>query len=66
VRELVELGYGDLDPGKLVEFRIHDVTPEFIRDLRDHGLTDVSPSKLVEYRITGVPWEDLRKGTTRL
>ena len=39
---------------KLVEMRIHGVSPEFIRDVHSAGFEDISLSKMVEFRIHGV------------
>jgi hypothetical protein len=53
VREVVELGYPDLPLSTLVQMRIHDVSPRFIRDLQGRGYADLSAERLVSMRIHG-------------
>ena len=48
------MGFSDLSESKLVELRIHGVSPEYIEEIRSAGLKDISLSKLVNCRIHGV------------
>jgi hypothetical protein len=43
-----------LDAGKLLAFRIHGVTPQFVHDLRAAGLEAADAGKLIAFRIHGV------------
>lgn len=53
IRELRELGVdGDLDD--FIAFRIHGVTPEFVRDVRSWDIGEVDEDDLVAFRIHGV------------
>ena len=47
------LGYRDIPTSKLVQMRIHDVTPEFIRNLRSQGIASPSADQLVRLKISG-------------
>jgi hypothetical protein len=49
-----DLGYTHLTQDELTAFKIHGVTPAYIRDMRDLGFKDLSPQKLQEFRIFGV------------
>ena len=46
--------HGVLDHDMLVQFRIHGVTTEFVRELSELGYSRVPAQKLVEMRIHGV------------
>lgn len=53
VDELRALGLdGDLD--QFIAFRIHGVTPEFVRDARSWGLGELGADELISFRIHGV------------
>jgi hypothetical protein len=56
IRELKELGYGDVREEQLVRFRIHGVTPDFIREVRSAGFKNMTPDDLVEFAIHGKRW----------
>ncbi len=49
--QLKALGFGGMSVDQLVKFRIHKVTPEYIRSMRDVGFTAVSEEQLVRMRI---------------
>jgi hypothetical protein len=61
VREMREVGYGDLSAGQLMEFSIHGVRPEFVREMREIGYTDLTPEQLIELSIHGVNPEFVRQ-----
>ena len=48
-----ELGY-DLSLDRLVEFHIHGVSPEFVKEMLDLGYDNLSEKKLVEMKIHNV------------
>jgi len=48
------------DSDKLIAFRIHGVTPEFIAGIRAAGLNVVDSDKLIAFRIHGVSPEMVR------
>ena len=50
---MVDAGYGERAE-RLVEFRIHGVTPRYIEDLAALGYEDLPARRLVEFRIHGV------------
>ncbi|MEQ9568549.1 MAG: hypothetical protein RLN75_00030 [Longimicrobiales bacterium] len=50
IAEIRALGY-DLDLDDYLAFRIHDVTPDFIRSVRGWGLGDPSADDLIAFRI---------------
>jgi hypothetical protein len=59
VDELRALGLdGDLD--QFIAFRIHGVTPEFVRDARSWGLGELGADELISFRIHGVTGEFAR------
>ncbi|MCI0571142.1 MAG: 4-hydroxy-3-methylbut-2-enyl diphosphate reductase, partial [Myxococcaceae bacterium] len=53
-REVRELGFRDIEREQLVTFRIHGVTPAFIREMRELGYENISADDLVQLRIHGV------------
>ena len=57
-----DLGYGDLSEERLVQFRIHGVTPDFIRDVRAAGFKDMTAEDLVDFSIHGRRWMKRRAG----
>lgn len=61
IAEIRALGY-DLDLDDLMAFRIHDVTPDFIRSVRGWGIGDPSADDLLAFRIHEVD-EDFVRGT---
>ena len=56
---LAELGYRE-NLHRLIEMRVHDADPRYVRDLQDVGLADLSAHRLVEMRIHGVRADDVR------
>ena len=54
------MGYSKLPAQKLVEMRIHGVTPEFIRRVEKAGYRKVPVDKLVHMRIFGIDPEMVR------
>jgi hypothetical protein len=56
IREMKELGYGNLSREKLVQFRIHGVNAQFVREVREAGYKDLSADELVEFSIHGRRW----------
>jgi hypothetical protein len=59
VREMRELG--DFDPKQLVEFSIHDVDADFVREMYEAGFTDLDPKRLIEFKIHGVNADFMRE-----
>lgn len=55
------MGYSNLTFSKLVEFRIHGVSLEYIRELDKLGYRNIDPDQLVELRIFGVSPEYIRR-----
>jgi hypothetical protein len=51
----------DLSLDKLVELRIFNVTPGYIREMAGLGYRDLSADKLVAFRIHGVTREFIRE-----
>jgi hypothetical protein len=47
-----------------VAFRIHGVTPAFVREIRSLGYTDASADDLAALRIHGVSSEEIRKANS--
>ena len=56
---LADLGYRE-GLERLIEMRIHDAGPRYVRDLQEVGLTDLPARRLVEMRIHGVSADDVR------
>jgi hypothetical protein len=56
IKELKELGYGNLREERLVQFRIHGVNADFIRDAQAAGFKDMTPEDLVDLSIHGRRW----------
>jgi hypothetical protein len=53
IREMEDVGYRDLSPQRLSEFRFHGIDAEFVRKAASEGYQDLSPEELVELKITG-------------
>ena len=53
-----DLGYRIL--GATVQFRIHGVTPEFVRDAKAAGFNSLSADDLVDLSIHGRRWMSKR------
>ena len=49
-----EQGFPDITDEQLVAFRIHGVTPDFVKRMRAAGYTRITPDELVSLRIHGV------------
>ena len=54
IREMEQLGYTDLSPNRLEQFRIHGVTPEFVEAMAEVGYDGIPAKTLVQMRIHGV------------
>jgi len=52
--ERSKLGYNHLDLDKLIAFRIHGVSPEFIEKLKELGYSHPDPDQLIAMRIHGI------------
>jgi hypothetical protein len=50
-REVEALGFGKLLCNKLVEMRVHKITPEYINEIRLMGFSDLTLDRLVELKI---------------
>jgi len=50
VKAMADVGFPHLSADKLVETKIHDVSPEYIRDMRAHG-EDLPLSEYIQSRI---------------
>lgn len=48
------LGLGTLTPAQLVELRMHDVSPDFIRELWEVGYKNMSVTEIAELAMHGV------------
>jgi hypothetical protein len=55
-----EVGYPDVKVDRLVQFRIHGVDPDLVRDLKARGFNNLSEDDLVDFSIHGRRW--LKKG----
>lgn len=51
IADLAEAGYSNLTVDQLIAFKIHGVTPEYIRGLREVGIANLKPDQLVAFRI---------------
>jgi len=56
IRQMREVGYGNVKVDRLVEFRIHDVDADLVRDLKARGFTNMSEEDLVDFSIHGRRW----------
>lgn len=65
VEKVTDSGYESYSPERLVEFRIHGVTPEFVEALGQAGYRGLPAERLVELRIHGVDGEFIRKAAAR-
>jgi beta-lactamase regulating signal transducer with metallopeptidase domain len=54
IDDLAGAGYANLTVDQLIAFKIHGVTPEYIRRLRAAGMANLAPDQLVAFRIHGV------------
>src|SRR3712207_7201023 len=52
--EVRAMGFGRQPLKKLVELRVHDITPEFVAEMRSIGFDNLSIDELVEARIFDV------------
>jgi len=57
---IADAGY-EISLDKLVEFRIHGVTPTYVQDMASAGYADLTPSGIVEFRIHDVTPEYVRE-----
>src|SRR5216683_1621858 len=53
-QEMKSLGFEKIDGDKLIAFRIHGVSPEFVSGIRSAGLNISDSDKLIAFRIHGV------------
>jgi len=58
---LAAAGYQNLSVDQLITFKIHDVTPEFVREMEAVGLRHPTPDELVTMRIHDVTAEFVNK-----
>jgi hypothetical protein len=58
---LLDLGYGKLTGERLLDLRIHRVTPEYIREIGDAGYSELSPERLVDFRMNGIDPKVIRE-----
>jgi len=58
---LAAAGYQNLSVDQLITFKIHDVTPEFVREMEAVGLRHPTPDELVTMRIHDVNPEFVNK-----
>jgi beta-lactamase regulating signal transducer with metallopeptidase domain len=58
---LATAGYQNLSVDQLITFKIHGVTPEFVREMEALGLRHPTPDELVTMRIHGVDPEFVNK-----
>ena len=58
---LATAGYQNLSVDQLITFKIHGVTPEFVREMEAVGLSHPTPDELVTMRIHGVNAEFVNK-----
>jgi hypothetical protein len=54
LREYTQLGYGNLDCNRIIEWAVHGVTPNFIRSLAAEGYASLTPGQLTDFRVMGV------------
>ena len=59
IEDLRKLGYDKLTPQQLIDLRIFNVTPEYIRRMQSIGVTDVQ--KLLDLKQTGAAEMLLKK-----
>jgi len=59
IGDLADAGYPNLTADQLIAFKIHGVTPEYIRQLRAVGVADLTPDELVAFRIHGAGPEEI-------
>jgi hypothetical protein len=55
-----DVGYGGVGVERLVQFRIHGVDADLVRDLKAHGFSNLSADDLVDFSIHGKRW--LKRG----
>ncbi|MFK7936281.1 MAG: M56 family metallopeptidase [Saprospiraceae bacterium] len=49
-----DYGFNNMDIDDMIQFHIHDVTPEYIRGLRDAGFDDLDTRDIVQFAIHDV------------
>ena len=63
MRELIELGFDEVEVDEIVEMSIHHVTPRFIREMRGKYGEALTLDQLLDMRLHGVDeicWRKLR------
>lgn len=56
------LGLGELDADTLLELRIHDVSPDYVRQMQNAGYTKANASDLVRIKEAGADKALLKRG----
>lgn len=54
-------GLTDLSFKDIIQFHIHDVTPQYIQDLRNYGFTDLDARDMVQFAIHDVDAEYIKE-----
>ncbi len=55
------VGYGDVPVNQLVQFRIHHVDAEFVRQANDAGFKNLDADDLIDLSIHGRRWMRSRR-----
>jgi hypothetical protein len=56
IKQMKDVGYGNVKVDRLVEFRIHGVDADFVRAAKAHGFNNLSAEDLVDLSIHGRRW----------
>ena len=54
LNEMGALGMKDMTPERVLEYKIHGVTPEYAKAMAQVGYADLTPERLLEFKIHGV------------
>jgi hypothetical protein len=67
VREMKSAGFTApaFTPDDAVAFRIHGVTPQFVREIRSLGYANATPDEVTALRIHGITAAEIRKENAR-
>ena len=63
--EIQQLGFRDLSLDRVVEFKIFQVTAQFVNDLRAEGFTSVTPQQLVNLRVFKIDMDFVRRAKSQ-